>query len=164
MTALFSPRQGDSYPAGRGNLNGNRKQVGAWGQGGGCQLKRHWALIYARRNYRTCWCRVVTEVVEAGQPLLSPKTWAWSRDKRLSPAVGLCSRRVKLRTGERGEEIEGRSFKKNKEPIFMTSLVIFNPLAISSNFKSLNTPSRDVTGSPVAKTLCSRCQGPGFDP
>ena len=62
---------------------------------------------------------------------------------------------MKLRTWDGGEEIEGGgSFKKNKEPIFMTSLVIFSPLAISSNFKSLNTP-RDVPGGSVAKTLCS---------
>jgi len=72
----------------------------------------------------------VTEVVEAGQPLLSP-----------------------LGGGRRNRG--GWSFKKNKEPIFMTSLVIFSPLAISSNFKSLNTPSRDVPGGSVAKTLCS---------
>ena len=72
---------------------------------------------------------------------------------------------MKLRTWEGGEEIEGGgSFKENKEPIFMTSLVTFSPLAISPNFKSLNTPSRDVPGDPVAETLCSQCQGPGFDP
>lgn len=116
MTPSFLTRAGRWLPGGQRKSQWNRKQVGTWGQGRGCQA----------RDTVPCF-------VQGGAT--GPENGVCDREDRglTLLSVGLCHRVLKL--SFRGKGVLGIC----KPLFFLTSLAVLNPLVISSNLNGLKT-------------------------